>query len=179
MECQAEGRVLLEMGSSLLDPRRKRRRTRAHSAGLRHPGDNKHCRAISLPWVAVLFGLGMVVVVGAWKWVKISARDVARAARMRDKRAYPLALLLEQHDIEPQVCIVKPACLCVVIVWGMRPASPLSFSRCNRKRRQGDLDVDINLRVKVVMRRRCSSEVAHGGDGLTGTLCRHTQQMLS
>lgn len=38
------------------------------------------------------------------KWTKSSARDVARAARTVEKSAYPLAVLLEQHDIEPQVC---------------------------------------------------------------------------
>lgn len=117
----------MEMGSSLLDPRRKRRRTRAHSAGLRHTGDKKHC-AISLPWVAVLFGLGMVVVVGVRKGIKSSKRDVARAARIRDKRAYPLGALLEQHDIEPQVC--KPTYFCAMVLWGMRPVS--LFSVYNR-----------------------------------------------
>lgn len=92
------------MGSSLLDPRRKRRRTRAHSAGFRQAGDRR-C-AVSLPWVAVLFGLGMVVVVGVRKGLKSSAKNVARAARTIDKSAHPLASLLEQHDIEPQVVCV-------------------------------------------------------------------------
>lgn len=102
--CQPQGRVL-EMGSSLLDPRRKRRRTRAHSAGLRHAGDRR-C-AISLPWVAALFGLGMAAVVGIRKGLKSSARNMARAARAKEKIAYPLAVLLEQHDIEPQVrCVL-------------------------------------------------------------------------
>eukprot|EP00752_Nemacystus_decipiens_P006474 g5829.t1 len=89
------------MGSSLLDPRRKRRRTRARSAGVKYATEKNRC-AISLPRVAVLFGLGMVVAVGVRKRIKTSARNVAKAARIRDRSAYPLAVLLEQHDIEPQ-----------------------------------------------------------------------------
>ena len=116
------------MGSSLLDPRRKRRRTRAHSAGFRHhAGDKKRC-AISLPWVAVLFGLGMVVAVGVRKGFKSSARNEARAARIRGKSVHPLAVLLEQHDIEPQVCKHT----------GLLPVSwfVLPLSRCKYQRSQ-------------------------------------------
>lgn len=144
------------MGSSLLDPRRKRRRTRAHSAGFRiHTGDKKRC-AISLPWVAVLFGLGMVVAVGVRKGVKSSAKDVARAARMRDKSAYPLAVLLEQHDIEPQVCKQTGVlCVCVCVcpgLWSMSTYIYLCWNfqgvnKYQRSRMWVDPGVDVNVCV--------------------------------
>ena len=86
------------MGSSLY-PRRKRRHKK-----LLGGGGGKRC-AISLPWVAVLVGLGMIAVVVVRKGIKASAREAAKAVERREKRAYPLAVLLEQHDIDDQVCV--------------------------------------------------------------------------
>lgn len=87
------------MGSSLY-PRRKRRHKK-----LLGGGGGKRC-AISLPWVAVLVGLGMIAVVVVRKGIKASAREAAKAVERREKRAYPLAVLLEQHDIDDQVCVL-------------------------------------------------------------------------
>lgn len=99
------------MGSTMLsEPRRKRKRTARAHASIRlssSKGGGRRCcfgaTAISLPCVAVLFGLGMTLIVGARKALKSSARDAEREG-MWDTSAHPLAvLLMEQHEIDPQV----------------------------------------------------------------------------
>lgn len=65
----------------------------------------KPCCA-SMPLIAVLVGLGMFAVVGARKWLNASAREAAKALGREDKRAHPLAVLLQDHDIDDQVCTV-------------------------------------------------------------------------
>lgn len=99
------------MGSTLLsEPRRKRKRTARAHASIRlsssKDGGRRCCfgaTAVSLPCVAIMFGLAMTLIVGARKALKSSARDAARAGRWNTS-AHPLALLLmEQHEIDPQV----------------------------------------------------------------------------
>jgi len=63
----------------------------------------KPCCA-SMPLIAVLVGLGMFAVVGVRKWLNASAREAAKARSRDDRRAHPLAVLLEHHDIDDQVC---------------------------------------------------------------------------
>ena len=53
----------------------------------------------------------MIAVVVVRKGIKASAKEAAKAVDRREKRAYPLAVLLEQHDIDDQVCV------CCWICW--------------------------------------------------------------
>lgn len=101
------------MGSSLLEPRRKRKRRLNMESSIRGSSalHNKRC-AVSLPCVAVLFALAMAAIVGARKALKDSARRVATETRAgwarNDASAHPLAvLLLQQHEIESQVREVR------------------------------------------------------------------------
>lgn len=106
------------MGSTTLsEPRRKRKRTARANASIRRTSSTAHKQpsirrtgiiccfgaAVSLPCVAVLFGLTMTLITGVSKALKSSARDAAKAGRW-DASVHPLAVLLEeQHEIDSQV----------------------------------------------------------------------------
>ncbi len=85
----------------------------------------KPCCA-SMPLIAVLVGLGMFAVVGVRKWLKASARGAAKALAREGKRAHPLAVLLEHHDINDQVCKVLKLTL-------VRPGSARCILELNRE----------------------------------------------
>ncbi|CAM9530158.1 unnamed protein product [Scytosiphon promiscuus] len=129
------------MGSSLLEPRRKRKRRLNLETNINNSSRSAstplHSRfATSLPCFAVLFAFAMAAIVGVRKALKESARRAAtesRAERARDDASlHPLAvLLLEQHEIESQAArFADPSRHCLSPGGGAPPSERLGLFTC-------------------------------------------------